>query len=76
MAASIKMMVFWDVMLCSLIEKYQCIERTCCLHIQGRHLKMKTEAAGSSETFVPIYQTGWHHIPEERNLEQFFSSSY
>jgi len=26
------------------------------------------EAAGSSETFILIYQTAWHHIPEDMYL--------
>jgi hypothetical protein len=29
---------------------------------------LKNEAAGSSESFVPIYQSTWRHIPEDRKL--------
>jgi hypothetical protein len=29
---------------------------------------LKTEAAGSSETLVPLYQTISHPIPEDHNL--------
>jgi hypothetical protein len=34
-AASMKMVVFWVVMLCSLVEVYQCFRGTCYLHHQG-----------------------------------------
>jgi hypothetical protein len=34
-AVSMKMAVFWVVMLCSLVEVYQRFRRTCCLHHQG-----------------------------------------
>lgn len=67
--------VILDVMLCGLIHEYQHSLRTCHHHHRGKRvssalkpdaeysstLKMKT--AGSTKTFVPIYQTAWHHIP-------------
>jgi hypothetical protein len=35
MAASMKMTVFWVVMLCSLMKVYWCFRCACCLHCQG-----------------------------------------
>lgn len=29
---------------------------------------MKTEAVGSSETFVNMYETTWRHIPVDENI--------
>jgi hypothetical protein len=40
-------MVFWDVTLCTLVQSST----------------MEMKAAGSSKTFVYIYQTTWCHIP-------------
>jgi hypothetical protein len=34
---------------------------------------LKTETAGSSEMFVPVYQTTCHHIPNIHCLENFKS---
>jgi hypothetical protein len=29
-----------------------------------------TEAAGSFEVLVPVYQAEWHHLPEDHNLKE------
>jgi hypothetical protein len=34
---------------------------------------MKMEAAGSSKTFVPIYQNTWHDTPENHNVNLLIS---
>jgi hypothetical protein len=54
-AVSMKMAVFWVVMLCSLVEVYQCVRGSCCLHHQGNE----------SENF---YQTTWHYNLEDSHL--------
>jgi hypothetical protein len=58
-----------------LIGRYEYSGRTCSLHIQGGHLKLKIEASGY-EALVTIYQTRWHDVPQGCYLEQYFSSSY
>jgi hypothetical protein len=35
---------------------------------------MKMEAAGSSETLVPIYQAIWCHVPEDSDLNSYLAS--
>jgi hypothetical protein len=45
--------IFLDVMPCSSKDMY--------------HLKMET--ADSSKMLVPVYQTIWHHIPEDYTLD-------
>jgi hypothetical protein len=51
MAASMKMVVFWVVVSCSLVEVHQRSRGTSCLHHQGNEALM-TEAASTSETSV------------------------
>jgi ABC-type amino acid transport system permease subunit len=34
--AIMKIAVLWDVVLCSLVEAYQCFRGSCCLHLVGR----------------------------------------
>jgi hypothetical protein len=65
-AVSTKMAVFWVVMLCSLVEVYQCFGGPCCLHHQGDALMM--EAARTSETLVNFYQTTRCYNPEDSPL--------
>jgi hypothetical protein len=35
-----------------------------------RILTLKMEAADSSQTFVIVYQTAWHNISQQRNLDE------
>jgi hypothetical protein len=37
--------------------------------LSGRSPTLKKEVADSSNTLVHIYQTTWHHVPENQNLE-------
>jgi hypothetical protein len=32
------------------------------------------EAKGSSKMLITIYQTTWHHIPKDGNLQRYFSA--
>jgi hypothetical protein len=52
MYSDLKMVVFWVVATCSLVEVYRRVRGTCSLHHQGRD-----EAASTSETSVNFYQT-------------------
>jgi hypothetical protein len=58
---STKIMVFWDVMLCSFIDRYQQSGGICSFT-----LKMKEQ--GSSKTLVSIYQIILCHIPGDYKL--------
>jgi hypothetical protein len=33
---SVMIVMFWDIMLCSLVDKYQYLRETCCLQVQSR----------------------------------------
>jgi hypothetical protein len=58
MVVNVKIIVFWDVTRCSLVDRYQRFTQTYCLHLQDRN----TERAGSSEIFIPPYQhIQWAH---------------
>jgi hypothetical protein len=53
-AVDMKTTVFWAVTPCSLVESYQCLEGTCCLHICLNSYTLKMEPAGFSETLVAL----------------------
>jgi hypothetical protein len=54
-----KITIFWDVALCSLVEDYR--------RFRGTEVLMM-EAARTSETSVNLNQTTQRNIPEERHL--------
>jgi hypothetical protein len=62
----IKVIVFWDVMLSTLVESCQHFRGTYCLDCLSA---MKKEALHSSTAFVPICETIWCHIPEKFKLD-------
>jgi hypothetical protein len=35
MVATMKITVFWDVLLCSLVGHYRCFKEICCFHHRG-----------------------------------------
>jgi hypothetical protein len=53
----LKSAVFWDVMIYSLVDRYQGSART-----------LKMETADSSETLATLYQITRRHIPYDNNL--------
>jgi hypothetical protein len=70
-AVSTKMVVFWVVATCSLVEVYQRFRGPCCLHNQGaiiRAIALMMEAARTSETLVNFYQTTRRYNPEDSHL--------
>jgi hypothetical protein len=40
-ADSVKITIIWDVIQCSLVDKYQRFRETFCIHVQGRRVKIK-----------------------------------
>jgi hypothetical protein len=66
-ATSMKMAVFWDVSLCSLVYIDRRFRGAYC-HI----VALMMEAVSSSETSVSMYQTR-RNIPEDNRLQTHFS---
>jgi hypothetical protein len=64
-AVSAKMVVFWVVVPCSLVEVYQHFRGPCCPHHQG---DVMMEAARTSETLVNVYQTTRRYNSEDSHL--------
>jgi hypothetical protein len=50
--------VFWDVMMCRPAERCQHLRGTC-------HHNQEIQAAGSSKTLIPLYQTIQYYIPQD-----------
>jgi hypothetical protein len=55
-----KMAVFWDVFLCSLVGTNR--------RFKGTVIALMMEAVSSSEALVRMYQTTWCNIPEDSHL--------
>jgi hypothetical protein len=63
-AASMKMTVFSDVALCSLLDAYRRFRGAFCLH----HVEVKMEAASTSKTSANLYQCSRRNTPEGSNV--------
>jgi hypothetical protein len=63
-----KITIFWAVMPCSLVVHYQRFRGKCCLHLQGP--TQNTEAVGSCEMLVIIYQIMQHHLQKDDSLHR------
>lgn len=57
--------IFWDVIMCNFVHRFQCLRETCCLDPQT----VKLEPAHSSKIFGIIYQTA-----EDCNFNIHFST--
>jgi hypothetical protein len=68
-AASMKMAVFWVVTPCRLVEVYQRLRGTYCLHHQDL-IALMMEATSTSETLVNFYQTTRRYNPEDSHLHK------
>jgi hypothetical protein len=64
-ALTITITIFWDMTPCSLVGRYYCFGRTCCLYLQDN---LKVEAKVSSEMLVPVCQITMCHILKHCNL--------
>jgi hypothetical protein len=62
-------LVFWDVTLYNLVDRYKCLARTCC-HQQGkgRTPTLKMAAADSSKIYIPIYWSTQYRITMDYNF--------
>jgi hypothetical protein len=71
MVVVIKIMVFWGIVLCGPVDRYQCFGKTCSLYLQGKGIafSLKVERAGFFKMLVLIYQSIWYHITDDRNLK-------
>jgi hypothetical protein len=58
-AARMKMTVFWNVALCSLVEVYRLLRGA-----------LKMETASTYETSINFYQTTLRNIPEDGHLQR------
>jgi hypothetical protein len=68
MTMNIKVIVMWDVMLCSLVARYKCFGGTILGYdalLFCRDTYNVSEAAGSLILLVPTYQNTWCHIPDD-----------
>jgi hypothetical protein len=61
----IKFIYNWNVMLYSLVHRYEHFKWPCHLHFQAGDA-LNVAAAGSSETLLSTYQTVQHHILEDK----------
>jgi hypothetical protein len=59
--------VIYDVTQCTLVNRYQYFEGTCCLYIQDTipYITTIKESGNSSEMLVPIYQTTRRYNSED-----------
>jgi hypothetical protein len=62
MAASMKMAVFWVVMLCGVVEVYQCFR------LLLSPITWVMEAGSAFEMLVKFCQTTWYYNPEGNHL--------
>jgi len=53
------------VVLCSVVVRYHCFRRLCCLHPQCWN---EDKAAWFSKTLVSSHHTTWHNNPENYEL--------
>jgi hypothetical protein len=64
-----KIMVFWNLVSCSLVNNYQHFGDSFCLYLQFMFFYLTMEAAGSSKTLVFKYQTTRLLVRKDRILD-------
>jgi hypothetical protein len=67
MVTRMKMVIFWDIMSCNLVDIKQRFRAAYCLLPQG------DEAVSSSGTSDNIYQTTWSNISEDNHLHNIWT---
>jgi len=62
MTVTKKIYVFYDIMLCGLVQRYWHFRGTCCPHLICRKQRQMVPPKPHS-----VYQIQWYHIPEDSN---------
>jgi hypothetical protein len=64
-AVNMKITLFWNVIPCSLVERYQCFGRTCCFHLQIRRVnhmgkqRYMERRKGNRAHFLPYFPSSF-----------------
>jgi hypothetical protein len=66
MVVKMLMLVFWIVMLCGLVGRYQCFGGTFCFHLRA--------SVCSSERLVCTYESTQHNYPEDQHPQEYIVS--
>ena len=58
-----KIIIFWDVMMCDLVKSNCIFLKIPCLPCRGGRSSFKMP--------ISLHQTEWHHVPQDSNLHNY-----